>query len=91
MLFQSVCQDKNRTPDFLNPFTHLSIKLINDNSMSNSKESQGRISSVNPDSHIGSHICQMQFLEQGDPADERVMPSQKIYPLLLTHSCIKLR
>lgn len=70
MLFQSVCQDKDINPDFRNPFAHSSIRLTNDNSVSNSKESQGRTSSVNPDSHIGSHIYQMQFLEQGDPTDE---------------------
>lgn len=70
MLFQSVCQDKSRTPDFLNPFTHLSIKLINDNTMSNSKESQGKTSSVNPDLHIRRRTIRMQFLMQGDPTNK---------------------
>jgi hypothetical protein len=47
MLFQGVHQDTN--PDFRNPFAHSSIKLTNDDSMSDSKEIQGRISSANPD------------------------------------------
>lgn len=92
VLFQGVRQDEDIDPDFRNPFAHISIKLTNDNSMSNQKARQGKTSSVNPDSRTGSHIYQMQFLEQGDPTVERVMStSQKIYPLLLTHSCIKLR